>query len=84
MPVPFVRRDGAGRVDPERVAPASPPGPGPPGSGCFPPPSPRGTTLSVAQAVRSSRWSPTRIAFAIAVSAGFTAPIDGKTLVSTT
>jgi len=29
-------------------------------------------------------WSPTRIAFAIAVSAGFTAPMLGKKLVSTT
>jgi hypothetical protein len=36
------------------------------------------------QASRSSRWSPTRSEFAIAVSAGLTAPIDGKTLVSTT
>src|SRR4029077_4644518 len=34
--------------------------------------------------MRSSRWSPTRREFAIAVSAGLTAPIDGKTLVSTT
>jgi hypothetical protein len=34
--------------------------------------------------MRSSRWSPTRIAFAIAVSAGLTAPILGKKLVSTT
>ena len=34
--------------------------------------------------MRSSRWSPTRIAFAIAVSAGFTAPMLGKKLVSTT
>ena len=33
---------------------------------------------------RPSRWSPTRSEFAIAVSAGLTAPIDGKTLVSTT
>src|SRR3954467_11238695 len=33
---------------------------------------------------RSIRWSPTRIAFAIAVSAGFTALADGKKLVSTT
>ena len=33
---------------------------------------------------RSSRWSPTRIAFAIAVSAGLTAPMLGKKLVSTT
>src|SRR5262249_38343507 len=33
---------------------------------------------------RSSRWSPTRIAFAIAVRAGFTALDDGKKLVSTT
>ena len=33
---------------------------------------------------RSSRWSPTRSAFAIAVSAGFTALDDGKKLVSTT
>ena len=33
---------------------------------------------------RSVRWSPTRSAFAIAVSAGFTALDDGKKLVSTT
>ena len=33
---------------------------------------------------RSSRWSPTRRALAIAVSAGFTALEDGKKLVSTT
>ena len=38
----------------------------------------------VAYVIRSSRWSPTRSEFAIAVSAGFTAPIDGKKLVSTT
>jgi hypothetical protein len=30
------------------------------------------------------RWSPTRSALAIAVSAGFTAPMLGKTLVSRT
>ena len=29
-------------------------------------------------------WSPTRMALAIAVSAGFTAPMLGKKLVSTT
>ena len=34
--------------------------------------------------IRSSRWSPTRSEFAIAVNAGFTAPMLGKTLVSTT
>ena len=34
--------------------------------------------------MRSSRWSPTRSALAIAVSAGFTAPMLGKKLVSTT
>ena len=33
---------------------------------------------------RSSRWSPTRNEFAIAVRAGLTAPMLGKTLVSTT
>src|SRR5205823_5453053 len=33
---------------------------------------------------RSSRWSPTRSEFAIAVKAGLTAPMLGKTLVSTT
>ena len=33
---------------------------------------------------RSSRWSPTRSEFAIAVSAGLTAPMLGKMLVSTT
>ena len=35
-------------------------------------------------AIRSSRWSPTRSEFAIAVSAGLTAPMLGKMLVSTT
>jgi hypothetical protein len=34
--------------------------------------------------IRSSRWSPTRSEFAIAVKAGFTAPMLGKMLVSTT
>ena len=34
--------------------------------------------------MRASRWSPTRMALAIAVSAGFTAPMLGKKLVSTT
>src|SRR5215207_556428 len=38
----------------------------------------------VAAPSRSIRWSPTRSAFAIAVSAGFTALDDGKKLVSTT
>ena len=38
----------------------------------------------VVQSRLSSRWSPTRSELAIAVSAGFTAPIDGKMLVSTT
>src|SRR6185436_178663 len=33
---------------------------------------------------RSRRWSPTRMALAIAVRAGFTAPMLGKKLVSTT
>ena len=33
---------------------------------------------------RSSRWSPTRSALAMIVSAGFTAPLDGKKLPSTT
>src|SRR5215831_10340168 len=33
---------------------------------------------------RSRRWSPTRSAFAMAVSAGLTAPMLGKKLVSTT
>ena len=36
------------------------------------------------QPSRPSRWSPTRNAFAIAVRAGFTAPMLGKKLVSTT
>jgi hypothetical protein len=36
------------------------------------------------QPSRASRWSPTRSELAIAVSAGLTAPIEGKTLVSTT
>ena len=35
-------------------------------------------------ASRAVRWSPTRSEFAIAVSAGLTAPMLGKTLVSTT
>ena len=42
-----------------------------------------GSMARVSRAV-SSRWSPTRSAFAIAVSAGFTAPMLGKKLVSTT
>ena len=33
---------------------------------------------------RSRMWSPTRIAFAMMVSAGLTAPLDGKKLASTT
>ena len=33
---------------------------------------------------RSRRWSPTRSALAMIVSAGFTAPLDGKKLPSTT
>jgi hypothetical protein len=37
-----------------------------------------------AYAMRLSMWSPTRRALAIAVSAGFTAPMLGKKLVSTT
>ena len=37
-----------------------------------------------AHRILSSRWSPTRSEFAIAVSAGLTAPMLGKTLVSTT
>src|SRR5439155_11463417 len=41
----------------------------------------RGSTFAPS---RSIRWSPIRIAFAIAVSAGFTALADGKKLVSTT
>jgi hypothetical protein len=40
--------------------------------------------ISHQAASRSSRWSPTRSEFAIAVSAGLTAPMLGKTLVSTT
>ena len=36
------------------------------------------------QASRSMRWSPTRRALAMAVSDGFTAPMLGKKLVSTT
>src|SRR5712664_3268311 len=35
-------------------------------------------------ASRSRRWSPTRSAFAMMVSPGFTAPEDGKKLASTT
>ena len=47
---------------------------------------PRGWRRSVhgRQRSRASRWSPTRSAFAMAVSAGFTAPMLGKKLVSTT
>ena len=36
------------------------------------------------QPSRDSRWSPTRKALAITVSAGFTAPMLGKKLASTT
>ncbi|MEV6905123.1 DUF389 domain-containing protein [Amycolatopsis sp. NPDC051372] len=36
------------------------------------------------QRIRSRMWSPTRMAFAIVVSAGFTALMLGKKLVSTT
>jgi hypothetical protein len=39
---------------------------------------------SVSAPIRSSTWSPTLSEFAIAVSAGLTAPMLGKTLVSTT
>ena len=52
---------------------------------CSPEGASRSRILGVAMPrSRSSRWSPTRSAFAIAVSAGFTAPMLGKTLVSTT
>ena len=48
----------------------------------------RGSRPSMAiptgQASRARRWSPTRSALAMAVSAGFTAPMLGKKLVSTT
>jgi hypothetical protein len=46
----------------------------------------RGTPARIvlAHASRSVRCSPTRMAFAIAVSAGLTAPMLGKKLVSTT
>ena len=40
--------------------------------------------ITVAYAIRLSRCSPTLMAFAIAVRAGFTAPMLGKKLVSTT
>ena len=40
--------------------------------------------VTIVQASRSVRCSLTRIAFAMAVSAGFTAPMLGKKLVSTT
>ena len=40
--------------------------------------------VGLLSASRSTRCSPTRIALAIAVSAGFTAPMLGKKLVSTT
>jgi hypothetical protein len=57
--------------------------------GCRTPPgwtSEKGRSAASAgdQAMRSSRCSPTRIAFAMAVSAGLTAPMLGNTLVSTT
>src|SRR3954470_23447469 len=46
------------------------------------------TSIAVGEATaaprRSIRWSPTRMAFAMAVNAGFTALADGKKLVSTT
>src|SRR4030095_6827282 len=49
------------------------------------PPAPTGwRSGSVDAPSLSAMWSPTRIAFAIAVSAGFTAPMLGKKLVSTT
>ena len=51
------------------------------GRGCS---SPWGPPRVGRQPSRSSRWSPTRSAFAIAVRAGFTAPMLGKKLVSTT
>src|SRR5690242_4321028 len=47
-----------------------------PGAGCL--------VASPAQPSRWSRWSPTRIALAMAVRAGFTALMLGKKLVSTT
>ena len=49
---------------------------GHPGAGCL--------VASPAQPSRWSRWSPTRMALAIAVRAGFTALMLGKKLVSTT
>ena len=42
------------------------------------------TVSSTLAPSRSSRWSPTRRALAIAVSAGLTADDEGKKLVSTT
>ena len=48
----------------------------------MPPPEP--SELMPPAPSRSSRWSPTRRALAMAVSAGFTAPMLGKKLVSTT
>ncbi len=44
----------------------------------------RGSPGRTGQPSRESRWSPTRRALAIAVRAGFTAPMLGKKLVSTT
>ena len=45
---------------------------------------PQGDWAEVGQPSRSRRWSPTRSALAMAVRAGFTAPMLGKKLVSTT
>jgi hypothetical protein len=50
-------------------------------------PTPAGRTasrLSARAPMRSSRWSPTRSALAMIVRAGFTAPLEGKKLPSTT
>src|SRR5436190_2862768 len=47
-------------------------------------PFPRRAAASSGAPIRSAMWSPTRSAFAIAVSAGFTALDEGKKLVSTT
>ena len=44
----------------------------------------RATATASSQLSLSSRWSPTRSALAMMVSAGFTAPLDGKKLPSTT
>ena len=89
------RGDLAGDAAPARRAAAGPPlrprapgaprrpTPSPPASAAGGPPGCRPDAGVSGRAARS-RWSPTRRALAIAVRAGFTAPMLGKKLVSTT